>query len=63
MGLISSKITTTKEKERRKRKSEGEERRRREKKAMIALLVFVMATLEIVFGRKKTVGRKRSIWR
>ena len=29
---------------------------------MASLLVFMMAILEIVFGRKKTVGRKRSIW-
>ena len=36
-----------KEKERRKRKSEKMESRRREKK-MVALLVFIMATLEIV---------------
>ena len=28
---------------------------------MMALLVFIIATLEIGFGRKKTVGRKRSI--
>ena len=59
----SSKIIVTKEKERRKRKrkrkSEDKERRRR-KKAMVALLVFRIATLEIVFGRKKTVGRKKS---
>ena len=27
---------------------------------MVTLLVFIMATLEIVFGRK-TVGRKRSV--
>ena len=46
-------------KERRKRRSKEEERRRREK-AMVALLVFIMATLGIVFGpkKKKTVGRK-----
>ena len=48
----SSKIIVTKEEERRKRKSEDEERRRR-KKAMVALLVFRIATLKIVFGRKK----------
>ena len=47
LGPISSKITVTKEKERRKRKSEEKERRRREKKAMVALLVFIMVTLEI----------------
>ena len=44
----SSKITLTKEKERRRRKSEE-----KRKKAMVALLVFIMATLKIVFGRKK----------
>ena len=41
----SSKITVTKEKERRKRKSEEKESRRREK-AMVALLVFIIATLD-----------------
>ena len=45
-----------------KRKSEEVERNRREK-SMVALLVFTMATLEIVFGRKKTVGHKKSNWR
>ena len=35
---------------------EGKEEKR--KKATVALLVFIVATLE-----KKTVGRKRSIWR
>jgi len=45
----SSKITLTKEKERRKRKREEEKR----KKAMGAIIVFKMATLEIVFGQKK----------
>ena len=52
----SSTIIVTKEKERRKRKSErkgGEE-----KKAMVALLVFIMATLEIVFGRQKLFDAK-----
>ena len=41
-------ITPAKEQERRKRKSEKMESRRREKK-MVALLVFVMATLESCF--------------
>ena len=49
---MSSNITPTKEKggekERARRKKRGEE-----KKAMVALLVFIMATLEIGFGRKK----------
>ena len=57
----SSKIIVTKKEERRKRKrkrkSEDEERRRR-KKAMVALLVFRIATLEIVFGRKKLSDAK-----
>ena len=48
------------ERKRAERKKGGEET----KKAMVALSVFLMATLKIVFGRKKviTVGRKRSIW-
>ena len=46
------------EKGKEKKKERGEE-----KKTMVALLVFIIATLEMVFGRKKTVGRKRSIWR
>ena len=52
-GFLSprcSKITETKEKERRKRKSEEKERRRKRKKAMATLVVFIIATLEIVFG-------------
>ena len=43
-------------KERRKRKSEEMERRK--EKSNCCTLGFIMATLE-----KKTVGRKRSIWR
>ena len=43
----------TQAKERRKTMSAGKERRKRKKKAMVALLVFVIATLEIVFDRKK----------
>ena len=63
LSPICSKITQTKEKEMSKRKSEEEERSRREK-SMVTLLVFTMATLEIVFGRKKkTVGHKKSNWR
>ena len=46
------------EKGKEKKKERGEE-----KKTLVALLVFIIATLEMVFGRKKTVGRKRSIWR
>ena len=44
----NSKIIVTKEKERRKRK----------KGAMVALLVFIIATLEIVFGRKTLFDAK-----
>ena len=48
---ISLKITPAKKKER--RKSEEEERsQEKRKKAMVELLVFILATLEIVFGRK-----------
>ena len=60
---------TEKEKQsRRKRKGKRERARRRkggeEKKAMAALLVFIMATLETVFGRKKLLARrKRPVWR
>ena len=45
-------------------KGEKERARRRkgvqEKKAMAALLVFIIATLEIVFGRKKLLDAKGS---
>ena len=47
-----------KEKERRKRKSEEEEKRRR-RKSNGGVLSFYNG----YFGEKKTVGRKRSIWR
>lgn len=43
LRLRSSKITLTKEKK----------KRGKEKKAMVELLVFIMATFEMVFGRKK----------
>ena len=49
----------TKGKERRKRKSEEKEKKRREKKSMVALPVFITATFEIVFGRKKLLDAKR----
>ena len=52
LGPISCNRTLKKEKER-KKESEKEERKRREKKGMVALLVFIMATLKIVFARKK----------
>ena len=41
----------------RKRKSKEKETRRKEK-AMIAPVVFIMATLQIVLGRKKLLGTK-----
>ena len=52
---ISCKIAAAMEKERTARKSEEEERRRIYEKAMVALLVFIMGTLEIIYGQKKTV--------
>ena len=57
MGPINSKITLTKEKERRKRKRVRRKKGGEEKKAMVALLVFIMATLET--SAKKNVGRKK----
>ena len=47
----SSKNIVTKEKKRRKRKSEEKESRRRKKKAMVALLVFITATLGIMLSK------------
>ena len=41
-----------KRKEKREREGRKEEKR---KKGVVALLVFIMATLKIVFARKKTV--------
>ena len=41
----------------RKGKSKEKETRRKEK-AMVALVVFIMATLQIVLGRKKLLGTK-----
>ena len=55
-GFVSprnSKIIETKEKERRKRKNEE-----KRKKAMVALLVFIMATLKILLGRKQPLDAK-----
>ena len=51
-----SKITVTKEKERRKSRSEEKERKRTGKKAIVALLVFITATL--VFGQKNCPTQK-----
>ena len=53
-----SKITVTKEEERRKRKSEAIRKGGEEKKAMVAILVFIMSYLDIVFGRKKLLDGK-----
>ena len=58
----SSKITLAKEKERRKRKSEEKERRRREKSTGHTLN-FYNSYFGDNFWPKKTVGRKRPIWR
>ena len=33
--------------------NEGKRTEKKKKKAMVALLVFIIATLEIIFGRKK----------
>ena len=46
-----------------KKKERGEGKDQKKKKAMVALLVFIIATLERVFGRKKTVRCKGPIWR
>ena len=54
----SSKNIVTKEKKRRKRKNEEKENRRRKKKAIVTLLVFIIAPLEIAFGRKKLFDAK-----
>ena len=59
---ISSKITVTKEKERKTRKSQEEERRRREK-SNGCTLSFYNSYFGDRFWPKKTVGRRRSIWR
>ena len=56
---LQNHINEGKGKEKKKERGEGNEEK---KKAMVVLLVFIIATLEIVFGRKKTVRHKRSIW-
>ena len=45
-----------------KKKERGEGKEEKRKKSMVALPVVITATFEIVFGRKKTVGRKTSFW-
>ena len=57
LGPISFKITVTKKKNSIKRKSEVEEGGKK-KKAIVTLLVFIMASLEIVFGRKRMLDGK-----
>ena len=54
LGPISCKRTLKKEKERKKKEREGR-KEEKIKKAIVALLVFVMAPLKIVFAREKTV--------
>ena len=56
-GKMSPKILLEKNEERENRKREEKERRRRGKKAMVALLVFMLTSVEIVFlkEKKKTV--------
>ena len=52
LRLISSKITLAKKgKEKKKEREERKEEKR--KKAMVVLLVFLLATLEKIFGRMK----------
>ena len=41
-----------------KEEERGEGKEEKKKKAMVALLVFIIATLEIVFGRKKLLDAK-----
>ena len=41
-----------------KKKERGEGKDQKKKKAMVALLVFIIATLERVFGRKKLFDAK-----
>ena len=61
LDKLQIKITLTKKKERRKRKSEEEEMRRRETSNGCTLSFYNgYFNLKVVFGRKKTVGRKRS---
>ena len=41
-----------------KKKEQGEEKEEKKKKAMPALLVFIIATLAVLFGRKKLLDAK-----
>ena len=41
-----------------KKKERGEGREKKRKKTKVALLVFIMRSLEIVFGRKKLLDAK-----
>ena len=51
------------EKGREKKKGQGEAKQEKKKKAMVALLVFIIATLEIVFSREKLLDDKGSFGR
>lgn len=59
LGPIFSNITLKKKKETTKRKIEEEEsEEKKKKKPMVSLLVFIMATMRIVFGQKILLDRK-----
>ena len=61
-GKMSPKILLEKNEERENRKREEKERRRRGKKAVVALLVFMLTSLEIVFERKKLFEGRALFW-
>ena len=63
LSPLSSKIILTKEKERSKRKNEEEKRRRRKKKDGCTLRFYNGYFRASFWPEKKTVGRKKSIWR
>ena len=58
LGLDKLQNHNNEGKGKKKKKERGGRKEEKRKKAMIALLVFVMATLEIVFGRKKLLDAK-----
>ena len=60
LGPISSKITLTTKKNRKKEKARWKKAGKR-KKAMVTLFVFIMATLDIVVGRKRLLDGKGPI--
>ena len=55
--ILQSHSNEGKGKDKRKERGEGKEAEKK-KKAMVALLVFIIATLKIVFGRKKLLHAK-----